>query len=154
MEMEVWRRAARRRDRYNPAYLHVLVIPEHCDVSALGGYPTAMSAGKSATNLGNICSETVNERLDIQPGCALSFGDRVGQQFADRLGDRLTAFSCHGIKGDRHRAVDAYGQVALTAFARCSSGTYGMLWPAFFSSHWIALGFAISRLHGCARVPG
>ncbi len=98
MEVKVWRRAARRRDRYNPAYVHVLVAPEHCDVSALEGSSTAMSAGKYATNLGNICSETVNEHLDIQPGCALSFGDRVGQHFADQLGDRLTAFMGHSAR--------------------------------------------------------
>ena len=32
------------------------------------------------------------------------------------MGDGHTALSCHGIKGDRHGAVDAYRQVALTAF--------------------------------------
>ena len=67
-----------------------------------------MSAGESATDLGDIGSETVYERLDIQPSWALTFGHRLGQEFADQLGDCHAALSCHGIKGGRHRAVDAY----------------------------------------------
>lgn len=76
----------------------------------------ALSAGESATDFGDICRETVYERLGIQPGRALAFGHGLGQEFADQLGDRHTALSCHCIKRDRHPAVNAYGQVTLPAF--------------------------------------
>src|SRR5687768_16850209 len=85
-------------------------------------YRVNMSAAESATNLGNICCETIYERLGVHPGCALTFGHRLGQEFADQLGDGHTALSCHGIKGDRHGAVDAYREVALTAFGRLLFG--------------------------------